>query len=582
MLKLMKFAPLHSLLLKGLFLTAAWAGFVCQAGAQPSQVLKQKTVDGGGSGPYKTIAVQESGLPDFVVYRPNNLAQASANEGPLPIVVFGNGGCSDTSLGYERMLTEVASHGYVVVAIGELMMAWGDRQEGHSASTELKRGLDWLVQQCHTEGSAYCGTVDAGRVAAAGHSCGGAQVLANAADERIATCLILNAGMGDMTMADASRESLKGLHGPVLYVTGGPSDVAYENAKLDYARIDHVPVAWADHPASGHGGTYGQEFGGDYSRMVLAWLDWQLKGKTEHSCVFVHQALDAFKGWTLQSKNWSCHRPGKFVSATMPCKLLNGVKERRYGIYLPGSYDEAIDNRKYPVLYLLHGGGGAHTDWEQWNHLSAVADSLIACHAMKDMIVVCAEGNDQHMMYFNASPSTPGAPDWRYEDYFFEELIPFIEGHYRVRTDKGGRAIAGFSMGGGAATVYGVHRPELFSMVYDISGYQRAQPLEFLKNDPSAAWRQQVIDDNNPIVRVEKGSAAEVKAWQQVDWKIAVGDHDFTLEANLDLFRALRTQGVPCALHVDAGEHNALWVNPALLDALLRADRNFKADPVAF
>ena len=99
------------------------------------------------------------------------------------------------------------------------------------------------------------------------------------------------------------------------------------------------------------------------------------------------------------------------------------------------------------------------------------------------------EGNEQHMMYFNTVEGKAGAPDWQYEDYFFKELIPFIEKTYRVRTDKGGRAIAGFSMGGGAATVYGVHHPEKFSMVYDISGYLRRQHLDFLKNAPSADWR---------------------------------------------------------------------------------------------
>ena len=270
-------------------------------------------------------------------------------------------------------------------------------------------------------------------------------------------------------------------------------------------------------------------------------------------------------------------RPGRTEMKKMPCHLLSGITERDYAIYLPGSYDEE-PLRQYPVLYLMHGGGGSHTDWERANQLSHVTDSLISCGAIDDMIIVCPEGNQQNMMYFNSpTPNSAalGAPDWKYEDYIFEELIPYIEQNYRARTDKGGRAIAGFSMGGGAATVYGVHHPEKFCMVYDISGYQRAQPLEFLKYDPSAAWRQQIIDDNNPILRISQGSEDEVKAWKQVDWKVAVGDHDFTLDANMDLVHAMHTKGIPVAMHVDDGDHNMEWVSPALVDAIQRANRNF-------
>lgn len=277
----------------------------------------------------------------------------------------------------------------------------------------------------------------------------------------------------------------------------------------------------------------------------------------------------------LNAKDFK-QRPGRFISTKMPCKMLKGITEREYGIYLPGSYEED-SLRLYPVMYLMHGGGGAHTDWERWNHLSQVADSLANCGAIEDMVVVCPEGNQQNMMYFNASAQADGTPDWMYEDYFFQELIPFIENNYRVRKDKGGRAIAGFSMGGGAATVYGVHHPEMFAMVYDISGYLRAQQLDFLKNDPSAAWRQRVIDANNPILRISRGTEDEVKAWRQVDWKVAVGDQDFTLEANMDLVKILREKGIFCSMHVDEGSHDGKWVSPALEDAIKRADRNFES-----
>lgn len=269
-------------------------------------------------------------------------------------------------------------------------------------------------------------------------------------------------------------------------------------------------------------------------------------------------------------------RPGKFISQKMPCKLLKGISERDYSIYLPGSYEEDA-LKQYPVLYLLHGGGGAHTDYERYHKISHIADSLIDCGAIDDVIIVTPEGNQQHMMYFNTTEGKAGAPDWQYEDYFFNELIPYIEKTYRVRTDKGGRAIAGFSMGGGAATVYGLHRPEMFSMVYDISGYLRRQPLDFLKNDASAEWRQQTIADNDPVTRISNASDTEVANWKKVDWKICVGDHDFTLGGNLDLAKAFRGKGINFSMYVNDGRHDGKWVQPALEDVLKRADKNFES-----
>lgn len=256
-------------------------------------------------------------------------------------------------------------------------------------------------------------------------------------------------------------------------------------------------------------------------------------------------------------------QPGRVEQLKMPCSLLQGISERDYSIYIPGSYDKNQE-RQYPVLYLMHGGGESNTVWQRNGRLRELCDSLIGCHAMKEMIVVCPEGNQQNMMYFNA-------PQWKYEDYFFQELIPYIEGNYRTLTDRNHRAIAGFSMGGGAATVYGVHHPELFSMVCDISGYLRRQPLAFLKNDPSGEWRQAVIEENNPILRIENGSEEEVSAWRTVDWFVTVGDHDFTLEGNMDLVKAFRKKGIPYAMRVSDGEHNWKFVAPALEIVLKRA-----------
>ena len=271
-----------------------------------------KVPDYGGSGRHKAVAVREKSLPDFVVYRPMNIDAAMTVGRPgmfatgqpkkekLPVLIFCNGGCMDTSIGYENMLTDIASYGYVVVAIGELQMMAQHEKDQHTPSSMVKRALDWICSPA----SPYYNYIDTEKIAAAGHSCGGAQVLANAADPRLKTYLILNAGMGKMTMADASAKSLKNLHGPILYLVGGTSDVAWQNAQQDYKAIKRVPVVLADNTQSGHGGTYEQPNGGANARMVRAWLDWQLKGRQENERLFIGGDLTGYDGFTIQHKNY--------------------------------------------------------------------------------------------------------------------------------------------------------------------------------------------------------------------------------------------------------------------------------------
>lgn len=283
----------------------------------PSVSFEQmKVPDYGGSGPHKAIAVRERTLPDFVVYRPMNMDAAmrvgrlgmfqtgEVKTEKLPVLVFCNGGCMDTSIGYENMLTDIASYGYVVVAIGELQMLAQHENDQHTPSSMVQQALDWICQQAADPASPYYNRIDQEKIAAAGHSCGGAQVLANAADRRLKTYLILNAGMGKMTMADASAKSLKNLHGPILYLVGGTEDVAWKNAQMDYKAIKKVPVVLADNTKSGHGGTYEQPNGGANSRMVRAWLDWQLKGKAEQKTIFIDGDLKDYTDWTIMHKNF--------------------------------------------------------------------------------------------------------------------------------------------------------------------------------------------------------------------------------------------------------------------------------------
>lgn len=268
------------------------------------QIVQSKIIDNGGSGLYKAVAVTEETLQDFVVYRPLDINLATENEGKLPVIVWANGGCMDSSIHHERLLSEVASHGYVIIAIGKLQMTVEERIHKPTPDDEMLKAINWIAERANTTGNDYFNKVDLESVAAAGMSCGGAQTFRVAYDKRIKTYIIFNAGMGDMSMAGASKESLKSLHGSIIYIVGGESDIAYNNALLDYDRIDSVPIAFASHETAGHGGTFTEEYGGSFARMALDWLNWKFKDK-DGAKVFLEKNLINYPGWTMKSKNFN-------------------------------------------------------------------------------------------------------------------------------------------------------------------------------------------------------------------------------------------------------------------------------------
>ena len=332
--------------------------------ADPGVSFEQlKVPDYGGSGPHKAVAVREKSLTDFVVYRPVNLdaamtvgqpgmwATGEAKKEKLPVLIFCNGGCMDTSIGYENMLADIASHGYVVVAIGELQMFAQHENDQHTPSSMVKKALDWI---CNPS-SPYYKYINTEKIAAAGHSCGGAQVLANAADPRLKTYIILNAGMGKMTMADASAKSLKNLHGPILYLVGGTTDVAWQNAQMDYKVIKHVPVVLADNTQSGHGGTYDQANGGANARMVRAWLDWQLRDKQENEKLFTGGDLTDYQGFTIQHKNYT---PQPKIEASVQELWIDNGSRRIFGELFTPAQNIQKRNAQRPIAIIAHGFNG--------------------------------------------------------------------------------------------------------------------------------------------------------------------------------------------------------------------------------
>ncbi|MBQ8021116.1 MAG: hypothetical protein IJ255_00285, partial [Bacteroidales bacterium] len=97
------------------------------AAAAPAKTLHRLTVENGGQGPYKAEIVEDKDLPGYSIARPADLASAAAVEGPLPVILFGNGGCAREFWGFQNFLTHLASHGYVVITNGKWASAQPQR-----------------------------------------------------------------------------------------------------------------------------------------------------------------------------------------------------------------------------------------------------------------------------------------------------------------------------------------------------------------------------------------------------------------------------------------------------------------------
>lgn len=130
-------------------------------------------------------------------------------------------------------------------------------------------------------------------------------------------------------------------------------------------------------------------------------------------------------------------------------------RDMHYRIYLPHNYAQA--DRRFPVLYLLHGIYGKFTDWDTQSHLRHYAQNL-------DLVIVMPDAADS--WYVNSATVSQN----RYEDYIVKDLIQEVDGNYRTLAVRESRAIAGVSMGGYGALNFALKHPELFVFAGSISG----------------------------------------------------------------------------------------------------------------
>ncbi len=263
-------------------------------------------------------------------------------------------------------------------------------------------------------------------------------------------------------------------------------------------------------------------------------------------------------------------------------KILN--KEMGYSIYLPPNYDESI-GQTYPVAYLLHGGGGDDTTKRHHRlieefKLKETFDEAISNNTIMPMVVVIPDaGMSYYMNNING--------DYQYEDYFMQELIPYIDQHYRCKTGKEYRGIAGFSMGGFGALLYSLHHPNTFSACAAIGAAIRTDqeikemPFEdYLRRYKSAMGNVNEGDErinhfwhSNSILHLIEKMPEKDKG--EVRFQIVIGDDDYFFNGNSQLHALMNDLNIPHEYRVVEGKHFE-YFDGEVVNALQFLNHSFK------
>jgi enterochelin esterase-like enzyme len=246
---------------------------------------------------------------------------------------------------------------------------------------------------------------------------------------------------------------------------------------------------------------------------------------------------------------------------SLPSKILK--MDRKYAVYLPPDY--GTSQRSYPVLYLLHGSGDDQTGWVQFGEVQQIADKAIAEGKATPMIIVMPDANTGKRGYFNDVKN-----DWRYEDFFFEEFMPFIEKTYRIKTEKRYRAISGLSMGGGGTFIYALRHPELFSSACPLSASTGPMTLEATRQNLARATPVQSATDAEVETYFKRQSVLSIMEAMPDDqkkavrWYIDCGDDDGLSEGNALIHIAMMKKQIPHEFRISDGAHTWTYWRAAL------------------
>jgi len=223
---------------------------------------------------------------------------------------------------------------------------------------------------------------------------------------------------------------------------------------------------------------------------------------------------------------------------------------RRLHVYTPPGYEGGID--KYPVFYLLHGGGDDDTGWSTIGRAGFILDNLLAQKKARPMLVVMPNGSlpwPPNMPRF--TPGTPPSPEFRaamealqnrFTDELLKEIVPFVEKNFRVVPGKDNRALAGLSMGGGQTLRVLTTHPDQFAYLGIWSaGIFGGNAEEWEKRNSGFLDHASQFNESVKLL------------------SISIGDKDFLVAASKSLEDVLDRHGIKHESHKSGGGHT--WVN---------------------
>ena len=284
---------------------------------------------------YDVVREAAPGLPGYTVYRPADLSNGSYvnkfgkeyhhrwGHDKFPILVWSNGACTETNDGVLYFLTQVAAHGFVVVAFGEPDVHVGGN--GKAEEDRMVKAIDWATSTPGHGGPTYFNQLDASKIATAGFSCGGVDAeYAAVIDPRVKTSIIMCSGFypdlqpgQNPSMSGIlahSRGLIPDLYGPVMFIPGSPRDdqgsnwdMAFNNAAANFD-LAEVPTVLAYRANTSHGGYFGSVSTAIQLQAVQAvveWLDGILNGNEDAlEWVIGPDGLSAVTDWTVASRNF--------------------------------------------------------------------------------------------------------------------------------------------------------------------------------------------------------------------------------------------------------------------------------------
>ncbi|HUS36269.1 MAG TPA: alpha/beta hydrolase-fold protein [Verrucomicrobiae bacterium] len=204
--------------------------------------------------------------------------------------------------------------------------------------------------------------------------------------------------------------------------------------------------------------------------------------------------------------------------------------KRKALIYTPPGYSA---EKKYPVLYLLHGIGGDEEEWRRGGHPEIILDNLIAERKAVPIIIVMPNGRAQP----NDRPGTNAmatAPAFgKFDKDLLGDLIPFVESKYSVKTERESRALAGLSMGGGQSLNFGLGNLDTFAWVGGFSSAPNTKPPAELVPDPEKAKKELKLlfiscGNKDGLIRISQGVHGYLKEKDVPHiWHVDEHAHDF-------------------------------------------------------